>query len=191
MEKHNQLCDKYDFLNTHPISKKFMARFIQEASYEDDPSIQDMWAALLHSEIKQESHSHFIHSLKELDRNSVELLLCIHRATFKQNNPENEILILNQKAFGFANTPIDIQEHQKSGVAYPIPHTDIHNNTQLTSALLLSKLNLISLQTLLTTKESAKSATNHSLWAKISPYGSTFLEVCLTSNHKEPHHDIN
>ncbi|MGH1375252.1 MAG: Abi-alpha family protein [Alphaproteobacteria bacterium] len=50
-----------------PISKKFLAKFIEEASYEDDPNLQEMWANLLCSASKGHEQARYINILKEID----------------------------------------------------------------------------------------------------------------------------
>lgn len=69
---------KEKYINPKAIEKKFLSRFIEEASHEDDPDLQEMWANLLASESQSGGKSFYINILKEIDRDDARLLKDIY-----------------------------------------------------------------------------------------------------------------
>lgn len=76
--KASEICNK-NGIDPAPVSNKFLARFVEEASYEDNETIQNMWASLLARETNGKiSNYPYISILRELNSNSVSLLIEIY-----------------------------------------------------------------------------------------------------------------
>lgn len=66
-------------LKAEAVEKKFLSRFIEEASHEDNPDLQQMWANLLASESECSGKSSYINILKEISAEDAKLLQKIYQ----------------------------------------------------------------------------------------------------------------
>jgi hypothetical protein len=74
------------------IAPKFLQEYFEQASLEEDPSLQELWASLLTSQSKgSHVNFHYINILKNLERIEAEILLEIRNEITRQNVEDLQI----------------------------------------------------------------------------------------------------
>ena len=67
------------------VSSKFLSKFIDEASVENDPVMQEMWANLLAGEVITSENTVYINILKDLTKEAAIILDEVYKKALKEN----------------------------------------------------------------------------------------------------------
>lgn len=183
VEKAKDLLEDHGY-NPTPISHKFLARFVEEASYEDDPDLQDMWAYLLGSASTGEEQILYINILKNMDKFSANLLKEIYSHVKSNNSRRYRDTACKYEGFsrvGGAGVNFEgiksadwcmlISAPEESGV----PHDE--GQKRFVAAQNLQSMQLIELNSQVDMRVGEVSGAV--VWATTNLFGYNFIEACI------------
>ncbi len=189
VEKSKVLLQSHGY-DPEPVSKKFLARFIEEASYEDDPNLQEMWANLLASESIEGQKYGYINILRELDSEAAELLQNI----YKKFEDKDDVVLKatlqqHQRAFGLGEAEFDVNIYKNSEFVYLVcfgleSDKQSKKTNAITNSKLLDKLGLIQLNSYQGNLKSPNGK-GYALYAVLNLIGKDFVETCSGQKIKE------
>ncbi len=179
--------DKYE-VNPKTIEKKFLSRFIEEASHEDDPDLQQMWANLLASESECSGKSSYINILKEISAEDAKLLQKIYQKISSHYDEKLKLLYLKYSRESFwGSETLDIKLLKESPHNYLLlTLLDGSELTQEEENFIKSFQKLESLHLIEVISYSGPinnpDGQGYVFYAKGNFLGQNFIEACL---HKE------
>ncbi len=164
------------------ISNKFLSRFIDGASIEDEQDLQLMWANLLAAESLGADNVVFINILKDLTKNSAILLLAIYEKALTDGyDPYEDFIDMTRKGAFFGSSTDDIGTRPNM---FFISGSTASKNGKKTIEAKKNFENLSGLRNLgLIEVETFKSGHgvnqySYSTYAKITPLGFRFVNTC-------------
>lgn len=172
-------------LKPKAVERKFLSRFIEEASFEDDPDLQEMWANLLASESQSGQKSFYINILKELDADDAQLLKKIYQKLNYDPNENLKTLYLKHTPDSFFGAElIDIESLKNHQSNYLL--LVLHNGSELSDRDERRIRSFQKLESLRLTEINSYCGPIHNsngdgyvFWAKSNFLGQDFVKACV------------
>lgn len=177
-------------IDSKPISKSFLARFIEDASFEENDILQSMWANLFAHEVKlQTENTAYIHVLKELNAKSAQMLKGIYLKAKNDNfNFHDSIIDQNIGGAVWADAALTVEQLEKMKnlkiISYSlIDKKNENTDVDLNLLVILEKLSLIKISSYRALDQEANKY-SYVICASITSFGFNFVSVCEGLNKK-------
>ena len=177
-EKAKALCEKVG-IDPKPVQNKFLARFVEEASYEDDPDLQDMWANLLAGESRDPENIIYINILRELTKSSAVLLEEVYKNAQRSGyDPSEDFLDSTNQNIDYEYT----SDSEESGFLISSASKSLKGRKTKeakSNFRILAHMESLGLVKVKTNKFNSENGSYiYSTYAVITPLGFNFMKAC-------------